>query len=76
MSRGTQWEYMEVITGDYGKRPWRVNGEEMANWKQQVYISDYLNELGAQGWELVSVTGKSQTDNDWDRAFYLKRSRS
>ena len=76
MSRGFQWEYMEVITGDYGKKAWRVNGDELSNWKQQSYISDYLNQLGAQGWELVSVTSKSQTDNDWDRAFYLKCAKS
>jgi hypothetical protein len=54
-----------------------VNGEEIQNWKQHNWpITDALNELGQDGWELVEVIwrqwGKSQ-DEVSDPVFILKR---
>jgi hypothetical protein len=70
------WEYMEVMTGDYGRKPQRVNGAELPDWKNQPDIVDYLQQLGSQRWELVAVMVKKQNPNDSDRVFYLKRPRT
>jgi hypothetical protein len=49
---------MEVVFRDYaGYRPRRVNGEELARWKEGPAILQYLNQLGDEGWELVATGG-------------------
>ena len=53
-----------------------MNEVEVPDWKNQPYISDYLQQLGSQGCESVSVMEKKQDTGDWDRAFYLKRPRA
>ena len=58
-SRRPKWEYKEVIFRDYGGyRPRYVNGEEARGWKRAPVIHEYLNQLGEQGGELVSVGGR------------------
>ncbi len=50
------WEYRTVVFRDYrGLRPRRVDGTELADWKTQPTLHDYLNQVGQQGWELVSL---------------------
>lgn len=55
------WEYIfvRVDMARGTRRPRYVNGEQLQNWKQGVSISEYANELGSQGWELIgsSVAG-------------------
>lgn len=64
------WEYQEVIFRDYdGFRPRYVNGEELAGWKDRPTIHEYLNQLGADGWE---VAGVGSQDNR-EMPVYLKR---
>ena len=50
----TQWEYRIVENSD-------------ASWTQ---ITEILNDLGSQGWELVSVRGKKPGKL---KVFYFKR---
>ena len=64
------WEYQEVIFRDYdGFRPMRVNGEELDGWKDGPMIHEYLNQLGADGWELAGVGSK----HNREMPVYLKR---
>ncbi len=53
-----KWEYLEVAALDRGNSfwvPYRVNGEELKDWRKGPNIHTYLNELGQQGWELVTI---------------------
>ena len=64
------WEYQEVIFREYGGfRPRYVNGEELAAWKDGPSIHEYLNLLGAEGWEVAGVGGQ----NNREMPVYLKR---
>jgi len=47
------WEYLEVRRG--GSHPRSVNGRDLANPKDGPVFWDFVNELGAAGWELVAV---------------------
>lgn len=64
------WEYREVVFREYGGfRPRYVNGEELAGWKDGPSIHEYLNLLGAEGWEVAGVGGQSNRE----MPVYLKR---
>ena len=57
------WEYQEVTFRDYGGyRARYVNGEELAGWKDGPVIHEYLNRLGAEGWEVAGVGGESNRE--------------
>lgn len=65
-----RWEYRTILFRDFrGLRPRFVNGQEVEDWKKQPLIHLHLDELGAQGWELVSVIEKGRHE----REAYLKR---
>jgi hypothetical protein len=57
-----QWEYL-VLDVDHvskgltslGWKVSHVNGREIPNWKNGVLYFEYINQLGAQGWELVDT---------------------
>lgn len=64
------WEVREVVFRDYGGyRPRYVNGEELEGWKDGPVIHEYLNELGAEGWELAGVGSRENRE----MPVYLKR---
>ncbi len=52
------WEYL-LIVADLGElntwRVWKVNDQEQPNWSRGPSLADYMNDLGKQGWELVSA---------------------
>ena len=53
-----RWEYLKVET-DYDShldRVHRVNDAELPDWKKGPAVSEYVNRLGAEGWELASTT--------------------
>jgi hypothetical protein len=55
-----KWEYMTVRTDlATGKiKPRYLNDGEIPNWNfSQTSMTQYANQLGEQGWELVSVSG-------------------
>jgi len=63
-----KWEYKQVVTRvEAGAKVTYVEGQT-AGIKT---ATDVLNELGAQGWELVSTTGDAN-----EGMYMLKRARS
>jgi len=65
-----QWEYMAVRFRDYrGWRPRSVDDRELDGWKEGPLIREYLNELGAEGWEMVGIVSKGHSERD----AYFKR---
>ena len=59
-----KWEYMDVyISGNHRFDPMvrTVNGKQL---KENVTLRDYLQKLGEDGWELVSIR---------EEVYYLKR---
>ena len=63
----TKWEYQFIIAEKYGKgifghvlpkeASWKVhyvNGETLQNWSDQT-LYNYLNRIGEQGWEVITV---------------------
>ena len=63
-----KWEYQFIIAEKYGKgifghvlpkeASWKihyVNGEHLPNWTD-VTLYNYLNKIGEQGWEVVTMT--------------------
>ncbi len=64
------WEYMEVTFREYDDwRPRLINGKELRGWKSQPVIHDYLAQMGAQGWELVSMGDRHRNQKE----AYFKR---
>lgn len=59
----SKWEYLWVITENYsvGFTAFDVkvkhvnNWKEIPNWKQGPALHEYFNQLGEQGWEMVSA---------------------
>lgn len=69
-ARPMQWEYMSVRFRDYrGWRPRSVNDDELPGWKEGPEILEYLNQLGAEGWEMVGVVSRGRSERD----AYFKR---
>ena len=54
------WEYLEVRRS--GSRPRSVNGRTLPGWKKGPLFWDFVNELGAEGWDLAAVDA---TDTSW-----------
>lgn len=65
-----QWEYREVVFREFrGWRPRYVDGRERWDWKEAPVILDYLQQAGADGWELVNV---GEVHN-YQKTAYFKR---
>ena len=51
------WDYLLISFSDYhGWRPRYINGREIQQWMKAPQIHDYVNQLGEDGWELVSAS--------------------
>jgi hypothetical protein len=49
-------EYQELITDmQGGPRVRYVNDQEQPDWQKGPRVAEYLTQLGAEGWEIVSV---------------------
>jgi hypothetical protein len=58
----SKWEYLS-ITARNANDDWRPQfreGVELSNWEKGPKLHDYLNQLGNDGWELVSETFDQQ----------------
>ena len=61
----SRWEYMEVVFREFhGWRPRYVDGNELADWKEQPEIADFLNQLGQDGWEMVGIVNARRNMRD------------
>jgi hypothetical protein len=63
-----RWEYLCLAVGN-GK-PHTQNGHRVEPQWADTNAFDYLNHLGAQGWELVSASEITKKDTVW---LYFKR---
>lgn len=56
-----QWEYLFVIVDrDSGRwRPRYENDQELPDWYKGPTVSQYANQRGEQGWELISLTAST-----------------
>ena len=66
-----RWEYMTVIAAhDAGEesewRPVRLDGEELKDWQAGPTLYDFINELGRDGWELVSEWQMDISPDEWE----------
>jgi len=54
-----KWEYLFVSCAYYRNEwhPKALNGKEIKDWVQTPTFSEYSNQLGNQGWELVESSG-------------------
>jgi hypothetical protein len=58
-----KWEYLEVQPATPfggGLKAMVVNRRELRNWEQGPDFHEYINQLGAEGWELVTVVQASR----------------
>jgi hypothetical protein len=54
---------MEVIFRDFGGyRPRYINGQEQPGWKRLPVLREYLDQLGAQGWELAGMGSRENNE--------------
>lgn len=51
----TQWEYKFVVCNFHADfwRPESVNGKKLENWKKGPTMTEYSNQAGSEGWEMV-----------------------
>ena len=59
----SHWEYLAIIydeVGDTYRVRW-VGNSELRDWKRGAELTDYMNGLGKQGWELVAHESRMLT---------------
>ena len=70
-----RWEYL--VVSFHAQNGWRarfINGRELKEWMQGPQLHAVLDQLGADGWELVSVTKTEPLYGTMDRVqAYFKR---
>ena len=74
-SKSAKWEYLLVSFQEYkGWRPRYTNGQERADWMNAPVIHDCANQLGEEGWELISASAGQSVYGHTDRhQLYFKR---
>jgi hypothetical protein len=74
-ARQTGWEYL--IVSFHEQNGWHarfVNGHELENWQRGPQLHDVLDQLGADGWELINVVKSEPLYGTMDRlqAFFKR----
>ena len=74
-ARPTRWEYL--ILSFHEQNGWHarfVNGRELENWQRGPQLHDVLDQLGADGWELINVVKSEALYGTMDRiqAFFKR----
>ncbi len=52
-----KWEYLQLLYNSTGRNFYihRINDQEIGTDQERPSLLSYLNELGEQGWEIVSI---------------------
>ena len=74
-SKQTRWEYL--VVSFHEQNGWHarfINGHELDNWPRGPQLHDVLDQLGADGWELVNVVKSEPLYGTMDRlqAFFKR----
>ena len=74
-ARQASWEYL--IVSFHEQNGWHarfVNGHELENWQHGPQLHDVLDQLGADGWELINVVKSEALYGTMDRiqAFFKR----
>ncbi len=70
-----KWEYLHLTVAYANEATAKnmkvkaINDEIVPNWKNGVHISETLNQLGSEGWELIHVVWRGY----YDPFYVLKR---
>jgi hypothetical protein len=69
------WEYAVVSFQEHrGWRPRFINGREVKDWMAGQLIHEYLETMGAEGWELAAASAGERLYGNLDkRQVYFKR---
>lgn len=69
------WEYALVSCQDYkGWRPRYINGHELSDWTNGPLIHEYIEQMGADGWELAAASSGERLYGSSDlHQLYFKR---
>ena len=71
----TRWEYL--VVSFHAQNGWHarfINGHELKDWTRGPQLHDVLDQLGAEGWELVTLTKAEPLYGTMDRMqAYFKR---
>jgi hypothetical protein len=78
------WEYRTVLLyaflHPHNHKSWRVkaiNEQKIPNWeetKEYSSVADFCNQMGKQGWELITVHSENHPDLKMLIELYFKRS--
>jgi hypothetical protein len=52
-----KWEYLSLVADLDSKHYWHpkvIDGKEIENWEKGADLSQYIKQLGDEGWELIS----------------------
>lgn len=68
----SRWEYL-VVRGECGGfsekfKPRYINEQELKDWKK-ISLHSFMNQLGADGWELVGAIGYPPGNNNNELCF-------
>jgi len=74
-ARQTRWEYL--VVSFHEQNGWHarfINGHELENWQRGPQLHDVLDQLGADGWELINVVKSEPLYGTMDRlqAFFKR----
>ncbi len=66
-----KWEYLFVTANLDGVhwKVWAVDGSPISNWRQDKNLAQYANQLGAEGWELVTAINTGDDEPDFRLIF-------
>jgi hypothetical protein len=72
---GLAWEYQVISFQDYrGWRPRYINGAEIKDWTSGPLLHEFLDDMGADGWELAAASSGERLYGSADsHQVYLKR---
>lgn len=57
------WEYLFIeVEGAWNPKVRYINHQELHDWRHGPPLYEYVNQLGAEGWELIGLQGYQNQD--------------